>query len=116
MPLRDLHCVLGDPSLLESAAGAARSVVVMEAGVIVGLACFELLYGPYAEMALALRDRSRVHLVKDLLDELVPQVRRHRAHTLQARLSPEQVGVAEHIDGATVADGLLQLRVDGAPA
>jgi hypothetical protein len=114
--LKDLHCVLGDPGILESAAEAARSAVIFEGGVVVGLACFELLYGPYAEMALAVRDRSRTHLVHDLVEELVPHVRRHRAHTLQARLTPEQADMAAAIRGADVRDGLLELRLEPLPA
>jgi hypothetical protein len=104
--------VLGDPSLLESAAGAARSAAIFEGGVVVGLACFELLYGPYAEMALAVRDRTHAHHVAELLRQLAPQVRRHRAHTLQARLSPDQEELAAAVPGAQVRDGRFELRLD----
>jgi hypothetical protein len=108
----DLHCVLGDPTILESAAGAARSAAIIEGGVVVGLACFELLYGPYAEMALAVRDRTHAQHVHELIQELAPQVRRHRAHTLQALVSPDQAEVAAAVPGARVRDGRLELRLD----
>lgn len=104
-----LHCVLGDPELLES--GSEGCAVVIDGGVVLGRATFELVYGPYAEIAIAVRGDDDVAVADELIWLLRDRVAAHHVEQLRVAVLPGQDAFAAALTGEPPASDMLQLPV-----
>ncbi len=70
----------------------------------------ERLYGPAAEVAVAVEDPSADSVVHDLLSDTVDRARELGIDTLRFVLARDQQELAAAVTGGSIRDGVLELR------
>jgi hypothetical protein len=108
-PAASLSTVLGRKRVLDAAAHDGRRAIALQDGVVVGVGAFELLYGPRAEFAVALRDVADHCLALELVVSLARAAEAFDVRTLRAEVGADQLPLAEAIPGGSVIAGGLQL-------
>lgn len=107
--------VLGHERVLDEGAGdPRRRVTEHRDGRIVGAAAYEPLYGPAAEVAVALEDPAEASLAARLVERVAEIVRDAGLHTMRFALGTEQEALAVAILGVPVHGGEATIRLDPA--
>lgn len=101
--------MLGNARVLtaEAAADSRRRAVVVRDGLLLALGVFELLYGPQAEFAVALRDPADTQLVREVVAALIVAAHACGVNTLRATLDPSQLPLAISIPDSRLTETVL---------
>lgn len=107
-----MTCVLGRERVLEEAVGdARRRAVEHRDGRIIGVAAFEQLYGPAAEVAVSLEDPADVSLAARLVRRIADVIRAAGLQTMRLGVTPRQEQMTLAVLGMEPVDGEVTVRL-----
>lgn len=110
-----MTCVLGHARVLDEAvADPRRRVIERRDGHIAGAAAYEPLYGPAAEIAVALEDPADTAMAARLVDAVVGRMRDAGLQTLRLWVDDTQEPLAVAVLGVRPVEGEVAVRLGAA--
>lgn len=97
--------------MLERPVDGRRRAIAVLGDTVVGLAAFELLYGPRAEFALSLRDPTDPHLARELIGALARAAHALELRTLRAEIAEYQLPLARALPLTELVGDALRVDV-----